>query len=71
MNQTGKVNLVCGQVNFWYARSRGKLLLQKNPRTLGSKNYCYLCNQYLSSPKLGTPSSGKVCLIPYVREVCQ
>ena len=26
--------MVCGQVNFWYALSRGKLLLQKNPRTL-------------------------------------
>jgi hypothetical protein len=26
--------LVCGQVNFWYALSPIKLLLQKNPRTL-------------------------------------
>jgi len=26
--------LVCGQVSFWYVLSRGKLLLQKNPRTL-------------------------------------
>ena len=33
-NYSGKVNLVCGQVNFWYALSRGKLLLQKYPRTL-------------------------------------
>ena len=34
MNQLGKVNLVCGQVNFWYALSCGQLLLQKNPKTL-------------------------------------
>ena len=26
--------MVCGQVNFWYALSHRKLLLQKNPRTL-------------------------------------
>jgi hypothetical protein len=33
MNKSGKVNMVCGQVNFWNALSRGKLLLQKNHRT--------------------------------------
>ena len=33
-NYLGKVNLVCGQLHFWYALSHGKLMLQKNPRTL-------------------------------------
>jgi hypothetical protein len=28
--------LVCGKVNFWYALSCGKLLLQKNPGTLNT-----------------------------------